>query len=304
MLYRRFRVAVINSTLPDPYHSYGDHWRDGFLDLGCDVEVIPYDKIDQIPPKFDLYFFVEIRYNAKTIPWYLYPRVLYSWDSHIIGPEIYESIANCFDRIFLASKVDVQTLKKRSPGEAFRFEWLPEAGNPRVHRDIVNVFDRPYDLGFVGNYNRTLKRKNVSRDEFNDFLTINYKFLRACTIYGDKYNEAQNRIKIMFDRPITHNLGTRIFESACAGCVPLYPKTGIDNGLDVLFKENVHYASYDDTLEGMHRVLQELLKDPMSIKMIADSAKKHVMENHTYAHRAMQVIKNLGINDVAMLGRA
>jgi hypothetical protein len=214
---------------------------------------------------------------------------------------MYEDIANCFDRVFLASKVDIQTIKERAKGDSFRFEWLPEACNPRVHKNIVDILDRPYDLGFVGNYNRTLKRKNISRDEFNDFLTLNYKFLRACTIYGEKYNEVQNKFRIAFDRPVTHNLGTRIFESACAGCVPLYPRTGIDNGLDSLFEENIHYLSYDDTIEGMHQVLQKILNEPMAMKKIVDSAKKHVMENHTYAHRAIQVINSLGIKDVVIV---
>ena len=85
LLYRKVSVALINSALPEPYNSYGDHWKDAFEDAGCDVTVFKYDQIEYIPPQFDLYFFVEIRYKLSVIPWYLNPRVLYSWDSHVMG---------------------------------------------------------------------------------------------------------------------------------------------------------------------------------------------------------------------------
>lgn len=286
-LYKKLSVAVINSSLPEPYNSYGDHWIDGFTDAGCDVTVIPYDQIEYIPPKFDLYFFVEIRYDIGKIPWYLNPRVVYSWDSHVMDIGVWETYAKYFDWVILASKIDADSLIRLGTKNA---AWVPEACNPRIHRNLH--LDRSEKLGFVGNRNNSLIRHGYTKDDFlNHFMPY-----QKTLAFGDLYTIEQNKIKIMFDRTIAHNIGTRIFESSAAGCVPLWSKAGYDNGIDELLTEGVHYISYDDTIEGLEKVLNDLTEERMN--KIACMAEKHVLKNHTYAHRALQVLETVGIKPI------
>lgn len=222
-LSRPFKIALINSTLPIPFCSYGDHWECGFKDAGCDVTVFPYDKIPLIPPQYDLYFFVEIRYQTSIIPWYLNPRVLYSWDSHVIGLNTFEEIASHFDKILLASKIDVNNLNEKG---IHNILWIPEACNPRIHKNLHK--ERPQQIGYVSRTNNYVVRNNKTKDDFIKHLTEGpYHLEHKMDIYGQAYTEEINKVQVMFDRTIMHNIGTRIFESSAAGCVPLWSKTPI-----------------------------------------------------------------------------
>lgn len=285
-IYREFRVAVINNTLEKPYWSYGDHWVDGFKDAGCHVEVFKYEQIPHLPPNFDLYFFVELRYDPSTIPWFVYPRVFYSWDSHVSDLSQYEILAGCFNKVLLANKIDVQTLSEKTPD---KFVWVPEACNPRVHTNLHK--DRTHFLGYIGNPDARLQRNGRFKDDFLSWLKENRGLFYAKDFYGPEYTALLNNIKVMFDRTIGHNVGTRIFESGCAGCCPLWSKAGFNNGIEELLTENVHYIAYNDTLEGLVEVLDNLTEE--NIKNVAQAAEKNAKEYHTYAHRARKIIEIL-----------
>jgi len=286
-LLRKISVAVINTALPEPYNSYGDHWIDGFEDAGCTVKVFKYSEIEYIPARFDLYFFVEIRYNPSVIPWYLGPRVLYSWDSHIMSLQEFDRPSKCFDKILLASKIDADTLQSQGVTNAF---WIPEACNPRIHKNLH--LPRTEKLGFIGNLNNTFRRNGFTKNDFID----HFKPYHKTHVWGNDYTAEQNKIRVMFDRPISHNIGTRVFESSAAGCVPLWSKAGFDNGIDELLYENFHYISYDDTIQGLEKVLEDL--DEAKMDRIAKAAEKHVLNNHTYAHRARQVLDLCGVKAI------
>jgi hypothetical protein len=293
-LYRRVKVAVINSTIPgEPYHSYGDHWVDGFQDAGCEVRVLRYDEVPLLPLGYDLYFFVEIRYNPESIPWYIYPRALYSWDAHILGADFYRAINGYFNKVCLASKIDVENLNKLGVNNAI---WVPEACNPRLHKDLG--LPRTFDIGLVGRHNGTYLRNGASKTDFINFLSKStYKNFFHTELWGKPYVELMNEAVIAFDRTISHNVGTRVFESAAMGCVPLWSDTGISalNGMNELMQDGVHYVSYADTTESITNVVDKLLQDPNRIEQIRTAAKKHVLENHTYANRVVSILNSLGI---------
>jgi hypothetical protein len=293
-LYKRVSVALINTTLDKPYYSYGDHWLDGFLDAGCDVTVYPYETILDVPPRHDLYFFVEIRYNASQIPWYLTPRALYSWDSHVAGTQYYEWPATCFDKVLLASKIDAEALQAKGFKNVL---WVPEACNPRVHRNMH--IERTNPVGYVGCYNNSLLRNGKSKDDFVNHLSGEpYNLVRKIDIFGDDYALEQNKTQVMFDRTVAHNIGTRIFESCAAGCVPLWSKAGYNNGIEELLTENVHYVPYNDTFEDLDKVLKDLFNDKERMARIAKAAEEHVLAYHTYAHRVEQILDIMGIKAI------
>jgi len=290
-LYRKFRVAIINNSLEKPYWSYGDHWVDGFRDAGCEVKVFKYEEIPYLHTNFDLYFFVEIRYNPTQIPWFVYPRVVYSWDSHVTGTPLYEMLASCFDKVLLANKIDVETLNKKFPD---KYEWIPEACNPRVHGNLQK--ERVNYLGYIGNLDARFPRNGKYKNDFLDYLKEEKGMYYAKHYYGDEYAERLNTIKVMFDRTIGHNVGTRIFEAGCAGCCPLWSKAGFNNGIEELLTEGEHYIAYDDTIEGLNKVLDNLTEE--KIQEVAKAAERNALERHTYAHRVKQILNVMGFNNL------
>lgn len=289
-LYRRLRIAIINSSLDSPYHSYGDHWLDGFRDAGCNVDVYKYEDIVYIPFGYDLYFFVEIRYDPNIIPWYISPRVLYSWDAHILGPDYYKLHVGRFDTLYLASKIDVNRINSEGINNV---RWLPEACNPRVHKDLN--LPRTVDIGFVGRGNHERPRSGFTKDDFIAWIKSSpYKTVVNQDVWGSDYVSIMNQAKLAFDRVIAHNVGTRIFESAAMGCVPLWADSGVTSecGILDLMTPYEHYVPYNDTIDGISSVISELLNDQNKIDTISMKAKKHVLQNHTYAVRALSVIKD------------
>ena len=186
--------------------------------------------------------------------------------------------------VLLASKIDVETLQSIGITNT---HWIPEACNPRIHRNLH--LPRTENLGFIGNLNDTFVRNGHTK---NDFVN-HFKPYHKTHVWGEDYTVEQNKVRIMFDRTISHNIGTRIFESSAAGCVPIWSKAGFNNGIDELMGENFHYIPYDDTIEGLESVLKDL--DETRMGRIAQNAEKHVLGNHTYAHRARQVLNVLGI---------
>ena len=293
-LYRQLKIAIINTTLQEPYHSYGDHWVDGFQDAGCQVKVFGYDEIPTLPLGYDLYFFVEVRYNPIEIPWYACPRVLYSWDAHILGADFYRNIHNNYDKLCLASKLDVKNLQEMGVTNVF---WIPEACNPKLHKDLG--IERTFEIGLIGRHNSTYLRNGFSKTDFINFLnTSKYKSFFQTEIWGLPYVELMNKTTLAFDRVISHNVGTRVFEVAAMGCVPLWADSGISNinGMDDLMVPGVHYVPYADTIESLINVVDDLLKNPAKIEEIRIAAKQHVLAKHTYAHRVLSILDLFGLN--------
>jgi len=290
VLYKKLKVAVICTPLPAAYHSYGDHWIDGFKDIGCEVERFTYDQIPHLKLGYDLYFFVEIRYSPFTIPWYAFPRVLYSWDSHVAGIDMYEPYHECFDHIYLASKIDVDVLNNKKLN---RFKWIPEACNPHVHKDLG--LKREYPLGYIGNWgNESFRRNGLCKNDFINHLRDKYKdkFLWSKGVYGEDYCKEQNKINIMWDYPITYNVGTRIFESCASGCIPMWSNAGYKNGIHTLLKEGVNYIEYNDTIEDLDSKIEWAFNNPQCLEKMRIISRNYVLENHTYAHRALEILKD------------
>jgi spore maturation protein CgeB len=106
-----------------------------------------------------------------------------------------------------------------------------------------------------------------------------------------------NQATLAFDRTISHNVGTRVFESAAMGCLPLWSESGISsiNGMSLLMKPWEHYVPYFDTIESLNQAIDILLSNKKDVEYLRNVAKKHVLEKHTYAHRCMDILKQINI---------
>ena len=292
-LVRGVRVAFINSTLDIPYWSYGDLYRDGWIDSGCEVTQFKYEEIANIPSTYDLYYFHEIRYNPAEIPWHLNPRVLLSFDGHMLDTNTHKHYAQYFDRVYLNSKIDAEAVNI-----PYKVKWMPEGCNPRIHKDLG--LERKYDVGFIGSPDSILSMRNgYSRLNFMDYLSTQdgFTYFNTLRVYGEDYNACLNQYRISLDRTIKANVGTRLWECLAAGTLPLWSriKDHDNSGIDSLLIDGVHYMSYNDTLEDFKDKLRYLLDHPEVVKKIVSAGKKEVLSKHTYAHRCLSILDDCGI---------
>lgn len=75
------KIAFINNSLIPRYLSYGDYWLDAFRLAGHQVTEFRYENIKSLPKGFDLYFFIEKRYEPSEISLDAHPRVLYTQEN-------------------------------------------------------------------------------------------------------------------------------------------------------------------------------------------------------------------------------
>jgi len=293
---RNVKIAVINSSLDNPYHSYGDHWVDGWNDAEVEVTVFRYDQIPTIPPTFDLYFFVEVRYELHDIPWYLYPRVLWSWDSHLIPMDTLADYTRYFSTVYLATKKEVDYLK----GSGFKnVKWLPEACNPRVHRRHEDV-EPAETIAYVTNPSRQPERNGLNKNSYIEFLNNGpHSFRHTRGVFGESYARAMSGSELSIDWPVGTNVGTRMFEAPAMGCAVIrsLPSIGDGNGMEEMLTEGEHFLGFDDTLEGLDRVLKFATDPANKGKMDAmrEAARDLVLSKHTYAHRCVRVLEDFGL---------
>jgi hypothetical protein len=81
----------------------------------------------------------------------------------------------------------------------------------------------------------------------------------------------------------------RYFEAIGAGAV-LLTDPARNNGVEELFTVGGHYLEYFDE-QAMLSQIRELLNDPERCRQIAESARRHVLELHTYRNRANSLLK-------------
>jgi spore maturation protein CgeB len=81
------------------------------------------------------------------------------------------------------------------------------------------------------------------------------------------------------------------------GCLPLWSEFGVSNlnGMSSLMKPWQHYIPYTDTIESLVQTVDILLSNKKDIEYLRNEAKNHVLENHTYAHRCIDILKQINI---------
>ena len=302
MLLRKFKVLIVNNVCPIPYQSYGEMLVDGFTDAGCEVTVWPYGDIKLIPPQFDLYFFMDIRYDPKDIPWYLNPRVVFSFDAHGTGPASWVEHSQYFDYVALASLPDLLAVAKSVP--AGRTLHMREACNTRIHRELVPLDEREFTIGYIGNPNDNLLRNGLSKDSLRlhmkasipESIDLKIDGGHNATAFGHDYCALLNSMKLCLDWPVSHNVGTRIFEASAAGCAVMRPVTDDDavSGLLSVFTPWVHFIPYEISLEGFTATYEQARADDWALaRKVAKQAQALVLAEHTYAKRCETLVRTI-----------
>jgi hypothetical protein len=121
------RIAFINNTLFPKYLSYGDYWLDAFRIAGHHVDEFLYEQISELPLGYDLYFFIEKRYDPKNIA-DVHPRVLYTLETQDIS-----SLKN-YDHVFTNNSAYANQWSEQGVDAIY----LPE----QIHHNSINTIFR------------------------------------------------------------------------------------------------------------------------------------------------------------------
>ena len=189
-------------------------------------------------------------------------------------------IGRLFDVTFIAQKEFVERLRQDGLRQV---HWLPLACAP----DIYPAMDlyRNYDVAYVGSTNSAVHPVRHA-------LLVAVRNVFPKVFLGTASPQEMGRIyaqsKIVFNKSINNDVNMRYFEAMGAGALLLTDRA-IDNGVEELFTVGVHYLEYQDE-QTLLTQIQELLSNPERCRRIADTARRNVLENHTYKHRAEQLL--------------
>jgi spore maturation protein CgeB/tetratricopeptide (TPR) repeat protein len=239
--------------------------------------------LDQLPQgwKPDFYFWLET--GLSSIPTDLHehdlPKICYLIDTHI-NFDKHVDIASNFDFIFLAQKAYVEKMIDAGIKNVF---WLPLACDPDIHGKVEQ--EKKWDVGFVGTIPKTQNRRKTLLER------IDSRFNLSCERkFMDEMAEHYSRSKIVFNNAINNDLNMRVFEALCSGSL-LLTDCASGSGLEEMFKNRKHLVIYED--ENIENVIAHYLENDNERKHIAEQGRQEVLKNHTYAHRAEDLMNVL-----------
>jgi hypothetical protein len=247
-----------------------------------------------MPKGLDLYLFLDFRYclwelARPEFDW-IRPRALYWWDAFHAMFSLVAQTPLVFDRVYTAELVDAQHLKICGFQNA---EWLPAAFYPELYRSI-NV-NKDKDFAFVGQLDSAVVRKSLTRFDTINELSKRFKGFVSSNCRGPSCNEAYNRSKILVERTIFANVGTRLFETVGSGGFCLMNRFPCATGLDLIGIDGVHFVTYDESLEDLVEKTQYYLSHDEERENIARSGHEHFLAHHTYKHRFERILRDFSL---------
>lgn len=189
-------------------------------------------------------------------------------------------IGRLFDMTFVAQKEFVERLRQDGLRQVY---WLPLACAPELYPQ--KEMHRCHDVAYVGSNSATVHpvRHALLSAICKDFPNV-FMGMTSPQEMGRVYAKA----KMVFNKSVNNDVNMRYFEAMGAGAV-LLTDYARDNGVEDLFNAGEHYLEYRDELTLL-ALIRGLLQDPERCRRIGDAARRHVLENHTYRHRAERLL--------------
>lgn len=167
--------------------------------------------------------------------------------------------------------------------------FFPFGADPQLFHSDIPYSTRHIDVSFVGTRGHEIYK---NRDESLRFMEANLQgqanlSLRK-NIYLEDLSKHYRNSKIVFNQTADtiKAFNMRIFEGMGCGALVLTDHTPEQTEL---FENGVHYVVYDSK-EDMLEKLRYYLSHPDQAAKIAAEGQRHVVRNHTYEHRARQVL--------------
>jgi len=193
-------------------------------------------------------------------------------------------IGRLFDITFIAQKEFVERLRADGLRQVF---WLPLAFAPELHPE--EGLDRCYEIAYVGSDSAVMHPIRHAllaaiRREVSDV----FQGMASPREMGRIYAQA----KMVFNKSVNNDVNMRYFEAMGAGAA-LLTDHACGNGVEELFTVGEHFLEYQDE-NSLITLIREMRAEPEQCHRIGEAARRHVLENHTYTHRAGSLLEQVG----------
>jgi len=185
------------------------------------------------------------------------------------------------DRVYIAQKAFLDLYPKE------KTSYLPLGCDPEKHCRRPSE-SRKWDIGFIGNDNYPL------RHQLLEVLNTNFKLLWTNSPPGDPYARLLSQCDLTFNRSLDRDVNMRFFEAIASGRMLL---TDYLPAQDEIAINGKHYISYSGARDLVKKV-SYYLKNYDERERIALAGEKHIIENHTYKHRLLKILKDFNFNGI------
>lgn len=283
------QIALIHGhSVPffDEWHHVG-FWKKTFDEMpDVQLHLYTWETWQNMPEGLDLYLFLDYRPILWKVAEYdFHPRALFWWDAFHHMQSVSIQLSLIFDKVYTAEYVEAKYISNVIGFS--NTEWLPGAYYPGLYHPIVT--EKKFNFGFIGQFDNTVIRKGITRKGLLDDLCNRYSGFVSNDCRGPITNEIYNQSRILPERTIFANIGTRLFEVVGSGGFCLINKFPCANGLGHLGEDGKHFVTYDESLEDFREKFNYYLTHEDEREKIASAGQKHFSENHTYVHRIKKI---------------
>lgn len=207
--------------------------------------------------------------NSKKI------KIFWSIDSHC-NLDVHKKMSRDMDIDILLSSTERYLSEYKQISK--KQYWLPNA----YPSDLIypTNSEKIYDVGFCGNVN--------NRGEYLEFLKSQPSITTKIDVFviGNDMVNAINSYKIHFNRNISDDINYRTFETTGAKTLLL---TNYTPNLEKLFDIGEEILVYEDKFDLLEKI-SYISNHPMELNRIATAGYNRSLNNHTYNHRAKEII--------------
>ncbi len=217
-----------------------------------------------------------------------------AWIGDMFGKE-HKSMASVFDKLYMSDTYFITLSKKYNFPEA---SYLPLAANTDIF--FNKNMQRNNSLLFVGASTKK-REKLINNIEYNNIHIIGSKWssLKNSICYNSKnvnlkqlstlYNKTNIVLNINHDTNVINGLNMRSFEvPACKTCLI---QENIED-IQYNFEKNREILVYN-SLDELNEILQRIPNDKKMLKNIQENGLKRILAEHTYEHRAKNILKEI-----------
>jgi glycosyltransferase involved in cell wall biosynthesis len=250
----------------------------GLIDISTDRNHRPH------PISPDLIIVTESAVRAKfDLSKFHVPTAFVVIDPYIGFEEhIREADVQSYDYVFVSQRECVDRYREAG---CKNVEWLPFACDPELH-GRVEVPSR-YTVASVGAIH---PKWGAERKRLIELISKNFEDCWFGRSFGHQMAYIYSSSKMIFNKSILNELNMRVFEALASGSMLVTDR--IQNGLTELFPEGKDLECYSSDEELISK-LNYYLRNATERETIATHGRQTVMEQHTYDHRAQQIITRM-----------
>lgn len=188
-----------------------------------------------------------------------------------------QQVGQLFDHVFVYHRNHLSAFADRPPGTV---HWLPFACDTEMVKDLD--VPRDLDVAFVGRLYTPERRKTIGQ------LSARYRLNEQRSYRQSEIPAIYSSAKIVVNLPSADDIPFRVFEAMSCGALLLTRR--VDNGLDELFTDGVHYVSFADSGELFERI-DHLLAHDDERRAIAAAGRAEILLRHTPEIRMTRLLE-------------